>query len=108
MAETNYAFIKDGNVTNVAVFDEPTEELLNHFKTEFNLDHIILATEKTAIGGTWDGTRFILTKPFPSWILNEAGDWEAPIAMPVNEGKFYLWNEETVSWDEFDITAPTE
>ena len=34
MAETNYAFIKDGNVTNVAVFDEPTEELLNHLYEE--------------------------------------------------------------------------
>jgi hypothetical protein len=108
MAETNYAFIKDGNVTNVAVFDEPTEELLNQFKTEFGLDHIIPATEKTAVGGTWDGTKFILAKPFPSWILNEAGDWEAPIAIPVTEGKFYIWNEDAVLWDEFDFSAPPQ
>lgn len=100
MTEKNYAFIKNNNVINVVVFDEPTEELLNNFKTEFDLDHIVLATEKSIIGGSWDGTIFIVPKPYASWILNESGDWEAPVAMPVNEGKFYIWNEETISWDE--------
>ena len=108
MAETNYAFVKNGEVTNIAVFDNPSEELLTHFKNEFALDYIVSAHEqpKAAIGGTWDGTKFTLPSPFPSWVLNADNDWEAPVAMPVTEGKYYTWNEETVSWDEHDV--PTE
>ena len=59
------------------------------------------------IGMTYDAGRdaFIPQKPFPSWVLNETTcRWDAPVAMPTEEGKFYSWNEETVSWDESDIT----
>ena len=61
------------------------------------------------IGYSYDSTRdaFIPPKPFNSWILNEdTCIWEAPIAMPVEEGKIFDWNEETTSWVEFEI--PTE
>ena len=105
MAEQNYAFVVDGMVTNIAVFDAPTEELLAHFKAELSLDHIVLAHEepKAAIGGTWDGTKFTLPAPYASWVLNADNDWEPPVAMPVTEGKYYTWNEETVSWNESDV-----
>ena len=55
MAEQNYAFVVDGMVTNIAVFDDPTEELLTHFKAELSLDHIVFAHDepKAAIGGTY-------------------------------------------------------
>jgi hypothetical protein len=44
---------------------------------------------------------FISPKPFASWILNnETADWEAPVPMPVEEGKLYFWNEENFSWEE--------
>ena len=59
------------------------------------------------IGMTYDAGRdaFISPKPFPSWVLNETTcRWESPTPMPTEEGKFYTWNEETVSWDESDIT----
>ena len=107
MAETNYAFVKNGEVVNIAVFDEPSAELLAHFKNEHGLDYIVSAHNelKAAIGGTWDGTKFTLPKPYPSWVLNADNDWEAPVAMPVNEGKYYTWNEGTVSWDEHDVPA---
>ena len=42
MANTNYAFIKNQTVVNVAVFDNPTSELLEQFKNEFELDEIVL------------------------------------------------------------------
>jgi hypothetical protein len=55
------------------------------------------------IGYTYDSDRdaFIAPKPFNSWILNEDTClWSAPTPMP-DDGKTYVWNEETVSWDEF-------
>ena len=58
------------------------------------------------IGFTFDEARdaFIPPKPFNSWNLNEDTClWEAPIPMPVEEGKIFTWNEDTVSWDEITL-----
>jgi hypothetical protein len=42
---------------------------------------------------------FIIPSPYSSWILNETtGKWEAPVPMPTDDN-FYIWNEETESWD---------
>ena len=52
------------------------------------------------IGFTYDATRdaFIPPKPFASWSLNEdTCIWDAPMPQP-NDGRFYYWDEETVSW----------
>ena len=105
MAEANYAFVVGGNVTNIAVFDDPSAELLAHFKSEFSLDHIVPTGDdtKAAIGGTWDGTKFTLPKPYPSWVLNADNDWEAPVPYPTMDPenpKNYTWDEDTVSWKE--------
>lgn len=64
-----------------------------------------------AIGGVYDSTRdaFIHPKPFESWLLNEdTCSWYPPVEMPVNEGFFYTWNEETVGWDEHEIPPVVE
>ncbi len=53
------------------------------------------------VGDTYDQSRdaFIPPKPYNSWVLNETTcRWEAPIAYP-DDGKIYLWNEETQQWD---------
>jgi len=58
------------------------------------------------IGYSWDAGRdaFISPKPYPSWVLNEEScRWEAPIPMPVEEGKMYRWDEATTSWLENTI-----
>lgn len=52
------------------------------------------------IGFTYDEQRdaFIPPKLFESWILNESTCcWEAPVPMP-QDGRFYMWNEENLSW----------
>lgn len=103
MAQMDYAFIKDGKVTNIAIFNDPSEDLLNHFKIEFGLDEIILATEKAAIGGTWDGIKFIAPQPFPSWTLNDSKEWNAPVEEPFSPGKIYLWNESLLNWEEHNL-----
>jgi len=61
------------------------------------------------IGYSYDETldAFIPPKPFASWLLNEETcQWNAPVEMPVEEGKFFTWDEETTSWIE--NTFPTE
>jgi hypothetical protein len=41
---------------------------------------------------------FIPPQSYPSWILNEGSCiWEAPVLYP-NDGKFYVWDETTLSW----------
>ena len=42
---------------------------------------------------------FIAPQPFPSWSLDSNHDWQPPVAMP-NNGKFYRWNEGSLSWVE--------
>ena len=43
---------------------------------------------------------FVPPKPYPSWILNETtGMWDAPVPYP-NDGKDYIWDEDTQSWVE--------
>jgi hypothetical protein len=57
------------------------------------------------IGYVYDAQRdaFIPPKPFNSWVLDEETCiWNAPIAMP-NDGKFYRWDEDTVSWVEVPL-----
>jgi len=54
------------------------------------------------IGYTYDADRdaFIAPKLYPSWTLNEETClWEAPVAHPTDD-KFYVWDEETISWQE--------
>ena len=56
------------------------------------------------IGYTYDETRdaFIPPKQYNSWVLNEDScTWDAPVAMPTDpleEGQFYIWDEEMVDW----------
>lgn len=56
------------------------------------------------IGYTYDATldAFIPPKPYPSWILNtDKCIWDSPIPRP-DDGKPYIWNEATQSWDLVD------
>lgn len=54
------------------------------------------------IGYSYDTTldAFIPIQPYASWVLNEDTClWEAPVTYP-DDGKYYKWNEDTVSWIE--------
>jgi hypothetical protein len=43
---------------------------------------------------------FIPPKPFESWILDEDTClWNSPVPYP-EDGKLYMWNEESTSWEE--------
>ena len=54
------------------------------------------------IGYTYDASRdaFIQPKAYASWILNESTcTWAAPVDYP-DDGKDYIWDEDTTNWVE--------
>jgi hypothetical protein len=53
------------------------------------------------IGYTWDATNqvFYPPQPYPSWTLDEAWNWVAPVPYPDDEG-MYTWDEENQEWVE--------
>lgn len=100
MATANYAYIKDGIVVNVAIFEHPINpELYNFFKDQLTLDDIVLANDNTVIDGTFDGVKFWKIQPYPSWVKDEeTNEWIAPVPKPSNDDTIYVWDEETLSW----------
>jgi hypothetical protein len=89
-------------------------------------EHIGAAFCERLLGGTWKQTSyngnmrkryagigfsynaeldaFIIPKPYASWVLNNTtADWEAPVTMPVVEGKTYTWDEPTLAWVEVEV-----
>jgi hypothetical protein len=59
------------------------------------------------VGGRYDSVNdvFIAVQPYPSWVLDENFDWQAPIPLP--EGDEYLWE----IWDEDNqqwVAVPVE
>jgi hypothetical protein len=69
---------------------------------------IALRGNYAGVGYTYDIVNdvFYAPSPFPSWVLNEATwIWESPVPYPT-DGKYYIWDESTVSW--VGIVTPTE
>ena len=59
------------------------------------------------IGGTYraDIDAFIPIQPYLSWSLNtNTAQWEAPIPKP-QDGKVYVWDDNTQSWVEFGVNV---
>jgi hypothetical protein len=60
------------------------------------------------IGYTYDpvADHFFAPQPYPSWTLDADAKWQAPTPQPIEEGKFFTWDEPTLSWVE--VVLPTE
>ena len=66
-----------------------------------SLNKTPLRKNYAGIGFTYDEQKdaFIPPKPYASWILNENTClFKSPISYPT-DGKNYIWNENTLSWD---------
>ena len=92
----NFAVLNEESVINIIVADskEIAEELMGKSCVE-------ATSIKAQVGGTYSNENFILPKPFPSWILDENYDWQAPVAYPVidpEDVKYYSWNEDNLEW----------
>ena len=116
----HFAHITNGVVDQVIVIDQetlntgmwgnPAEWVQTSYNTQGGQhpEGRPLRKNYAGIGYTYDATRdaFIPPKPFPSWVLNEDTClWSAPVAMPVEEGKIFTWDEETTAWVEVVIPA---
>ena len=116
---SHFAKVENGTVTQVIVveqdvldtglFGDPSLWVQTSYNT-LGGRHVLggtpLRKNYAGVGYTYDSERdaFIPPKIYNSWELNEETClWEAPTTMPT-DGKIYRWNEETVSWDEVDIT----
>lgn len=55
------------------------------------------------IGGRYDQANnvFITLSPYPSWVLDENFDWQAPVPAP---GDDYIWDEDNQQW----VAVPVE
>jgi hypothetical protein len=98
----NFAFLNaDNEVIDISVFDSenPSSKLLDAVKAQFGaVDYKSCTVHGDAyIGGTFLDNRFVVPKPYPSWVLNvETYEWESPVGSPVEPNS--VWDEETLSW----------
>ena len=111
---SHFAKVLDGKVVNVIVAEQ---EFFDTFvdsspgtwlQTSYNTfggkhpNNTPLRKNYAGIGYTYDPVRdaFIPPQPYASWTLDEETClWQSPVAMPT-DGKQYVWNEETLQWEE--------
>lgn len=111
----HYAFLDENNVVTEVITGIDETELIDGLSTEewygnFRQQKCVrtsyngnIRKRYAGIGYRYDDVAdvFIAPQPYSSWILNTEYDWEAPVPKP-NDGKFYYWDEETISWKEVD------
>jgi len=87
----NMAVLDNNNkVINIIVASDDTQENNN----------LITYTENNPafIDGDYIDGYFYSPQPYPSW-TRDNGNWLPPVAHP-NDGKFYSWDEATLTWVE--------
>ena len=117
----HFAELGEDNVV-LRVIIVANEELLDENNQESEAKGVEFC--RNLLGGTWKQTSYngniraryagigytynsaldayIAPKPFSSWTLNEENtEWQAPVACP--EEGMYAWNEDTQTWDAFEI-----
>lgn len=120
----HFAKVNENNIVeSVVVVNDENENNGNEFlnsigfegnwiKTSYNtlankhlLGGIPLRKNFAGIGYTYniELDAFIPPKPYPSWSLDEnTCQWNPPVSSP-NDGKSYIWNEDTLSWVEVNV-----
>lgn len=118
----HFAKVRDGIVVNVIVAepdffnsfvdDSPGQWIETSYNTRGGVHYEpnsdtpsadqskALRKNYAGIGFSYDATRdaFIPPQPFPSWTLDEASClWTPPTPYP-DDGGFYVWDEDALSW----------
>ena len=105
MSEVTYGFVDEENILfATAIFIDGDTETIERVKNQFSASacyKMNLEKELALFGEAyWNGSRFLLPSPYPSWIFNEdLNAWIAPVPYPENDLD-YFWDEETTSWLE--------
>ena len=92
----------DQDTLNTGAWGNPSDWIQTSYNTienQHTLGGTPLRGNYAGIGYTYDLVNdvFIPPSPFPSWVLNNAYLWEAPVPAP-QDGKKYGWDETTQSW----------
>ena len=110
----HYAFLDENNIVTEVITGIDENELIEGLDTETWYGNFRgqlckrtsynnrIRFNYAGIGMSYDEGRdaFIAPKPFASWVLDESTcRWEAPVEYP-QDGKVYLWDEESLSWVE--------
>jgi hypothetical protein len=111
----HYAKVENGIVTKVIVAEADffntfvdtspgtwIQTSYNTYANQHKLGGTPLRGNYAGVGFTYDHQNdvFYSPKPYPSWTLNQnTWVWEAATPYP-NDGKPYVWNENTLSWVE--------
>jgi hypothetical protein len=112
---SHFAKVIDGQVTQVIVAEKeffdtyvdptPGEWIQTSYNTQGG-KHLLGGTplrgNYAGIGYIYDHTNdvFYPAQPFASWTISAPDwTWKAPVDYPT-DGKFYVWNETTKTWDE--------
>jgi hypothetical protein len=111
----HFAELDENNIVVrvVVVPDEQEHRGQDYLATDVGLGGTWVQTSYNArirknyagVGHLFDEARdaFISPKPFESWLLDESTcQWSPPVARPT-DGKTYIWNEETLSWDSYTV-----
>lgn len=120
---SHFAKVENGIVTEVLVieqdvidtglFGDPASFIQTSYNTRGGVhygpdgqpDGPGLRKNYAGIGYTYDPVldAFIPPQPYPSWLLNtQTCLWEAPVPYP-DDGKPYVWDEDTLSWVEVPL-----
>jgi hypothetical protein len=111
----HYAFLDSNNIVTHVIpgVDEsetieglPPEQWYANFvgqpckRTSYNGN---IRAHYAGIGYSYDKGHdvFYPPQPFPSWVLDENWNWQAPLPAP-DDGEEYGWNEETQNWEQLD------
>jgi hypothetical protein len=107
----HYAFLDDNNiVTHVIPGVDEWEQIEGKTPEEWYGEFVGQPCKRTSynnniranyagIGYTYDADNdvFYAPQPFPSWVLDENWNWQAPFPAP-DDGEEYGWDEETGDW----------
>ena len=110
----HYAFLDNNNIVTEVITGIDETETIEGLDTETWYGNFRGQTCKrtsyngnirknyAGIGYTYDDSRdaFIAPQPYPSWTLDSDAKWQPPAQYPVEEGKFFTWDEPTLSWKE--------
>ncbi len=102
---TSFALVAKATniVDNIVVGDEPGMLVLAF--PDHNVLEVTDETHVAYIGLAYDVTsgKFMQPQPFASWVWNkDLWKWEPPLEYPT-DGKHYYWDEQTVTWVEFEL-----
>jgi hypothetical protein len=109
MSEVTYGFVDENNILfATAIFVDGDTETIDRVKNEYSASacYKMDLEKELALFGTayWNGSRFLLPSPYPSWIFDEElNDWVAPVPQPEFDPEnpvLYVWNEEILNWEE--------